>query len=391
MVLKLSTAAPIKARKWVWIRPVSSASRKPTRSTNTTTFTTTKLTKANNKTSSAFYLSQYTTYHPNPKPNHRILSPPIYNNLGWCMITPCAPFEHDKGGSLPNLGFTFPPLHHHHLHRHHHRHSSFSVPSSSSESSSSSSSSDSPPSAEDTGGGFVADMGSESKGQDWYGNGLCQNHNQTISPLQHHHHQQQNSSKLLTLPTILTLGRVAAVPLLISTFYVDSWWGTTATTSIFIAAAITDWLDGYIARKMRLGSAFGAFLDPVADKLMVAATLVLLCTKPFNAGVFGQVPWLLTVPAIAIIGREITMSAVREWAASQNGKLLEAVAVNNLGKWKTATQMTALTILLATRDSSLGGPGILVATGVVLLYISAGLAVWSLIVYMSKIWRVLLK
>ncbi|THG13354.1 hypothetical protein TEA_027504 [Camellia sinensis var. sinensis] len=135
-------------------------------------------------------------------------------------------------------------------------------------------------------------------------------------------------------------------------FYVNSWWGTTATTSIFIAAAITDWLDGYIARKMRLGSAFGAFLDPVADKLMVAATLVLLCTRPFEVPMFGQVPWLLTVPAIAIIGREITMSAVREWAASQNGKLSEAVAVNNLGKWKTATQMTALTILLATRDSS---------------------------------------
>jgi CDP-diacylglycerol--glycerol-3-phosphate 3-phosphatidyltransferase len=69
------------------------------------------------------------------------------------------------------------------------------------------------------------------------------------------------------LPTVLTLGRVAAVPLLVATFYVDSWWGTTATTSIFIAAAITDWLDGYLARKMRLGSAFGAFLDPVADKV----------------------------------------------------------------------------------------------------------------------------
>ncbi|XP_073104693.1 cardiolipin synthase (CMP-forming)-like [Elaeis guineensis] len=85
------------------------------------------------------------------------------------------------------------------------------------------------------------------------------------------------------------------------------------------------------------------------------------------------------------------MSAVREWAASQNSKVLEAVAVNNLGKWKTATQMTALTILLATRDSSLTGPGVLVASGVVLLYISAGLAVWSLAVYMRKIWRVLLK
>ncbi|KAK4746902.1 hypothetical protein SAY87_025939 [Trapa incisa] len=198
------------------------------------------------------------------------------------------------------------------------------------------------------------------------------------------------SSKSLTLPTILTLGRVAAVPLLIATFYVDNWWGTTATTSIFIAAAITDWLDGYLARKMQLDSAFGAFLDPVADKLMVAATLVLLCTRPLECDMLVQVPWLLAVPAIAIIGREITMSAVREWAASQNSKLLEAVAVNNLGKWKTAAQMTALTILLATRNKSIGGPG-LVGTGMALLYISAGLAVWSLVVYMRKIWKDLLK
>ncbi|CAA7052005.1 unnamed protein product [Microthlaspi erraticum] len=198
----------------------------------------------------------------------------------------------------------------------------------------------------------------------------------------------QSSSKVLTLPTVLTLGRVAAVPLLVATFYADGWWGTTATTSIFIAAAITDWLDGYLARKMRLGSAFGAFLDPVADKLMVAATLILLCTKPVEVATLGPVPWLLTVPSIAIIGREITMSAVREWAASQNGKLLEAVAVNNLGKWKTATQMTALTILLASRDSNVGW---LVASGAGLLYVSAGLSVWSLVVYMRKISKVLLK
>ncbi|XP_055831353.1 CDP-diacylglycerol--glycerol-3-phosphate 3-phosphatidyltransferase 2-like [Solanum dulcamara] len=198
------------------------------------------------------------------------------------------------------------------------------------------------------------------------------------------------SEKLLTLPTILTIGRVAAVPLLVTTFYVDSWWGPTATTAIFIAAAVTDWLDGYLARKMNLGTAFGAFLDPVADKLMVAATLVLLCTKPLESGVFGQFPWLLTVPSIAIIGREITMSAVREWAASQGGKLSEAVAVNNLGKWKTTTQMIALTILLLTRDSSLSVSGSLVGSGVTLLYISAWLAVWSLVVYMRKIWKVLL-
>ncbi|XWS66098.1 hypothetical protein CRYUN_Cryun05aG0171300 [Craigia yunnanensis] len=231
--------------------------------------------------------------------------------------------------------------------------------------------------------GIIADMDSDSK----------------TSPLMQQQQEHQPklsssnnySSKMLTLPTVLTLGRVAAVPLLIFTFYVDSWWGRTATTSIFIAAAITDWLDGYIARKMRLRSAFGAFLDPVADKLMVAATLVLLCSRPLNVAMFGQVPWLLIVPSIAIIGREITMSAVREWAASQNSKLLEAVAVNNLGKWKTATQMAALTILLATRDSSLGEPGILVASGVILLYLSAGLSLMSLAVYMGKIWKVLLK
>ncbi|KAM7504512.1 hypothetical protein LguiB_003416 [Lonicera macranthoides] len=239
------------------------------------------------------------------------------------------------------------------------------------------------------------------------------NNHRLKSPSQH------QSAKLLTLPTILTFGRVAAVPLIVGTFYMNSWWGTTTTTSIFIAAAITDWLDGYIARKMKLGSAFGAFLDPVADKvcflcfsissaisvelvysntvpwatkkLMVAATLVLLCTRPPDIATFEQMPWLLTVPSIAIIGREITMSAVREWAATQNSKLSEAVAVNNLGKWKTASQMTALTILLATRDSSLSGAGFLVASGVTLLYISAGLAVWSLVVYMRKIWKVLIR
>ncbi|XP_026445191.1 cardiolipin synthase (CMP-forming), mitochondrial-like isoform X1 [Papaver somniferum] len=172
-------------------------------------------------------------------------------------------------------------------------------------------------------------------------------------------------------------------------FYMTSSWETTTMTSTFVVAAITDWLDGYLAPKMRLGTAFGAFLDPVADKLMVAATLVLLCTRPLEVAAFVQQPWLLPLPAIAIIGREITMSAVREWAASQNAKVLEAVAVNNLGKWKTATQMTALTILPASRDSSLSGSGPLVASGVALLYISAGLAVWSLAVYVKNIWRMM--
>ncbi|KAG6497450.1 CDP-diacylglycerol--glycerol-3-phosphate 3-phosphatidyltransferase 2-like [Zingiber officinale] len=202
---------------------------------------------------------------------------------------------------------------------------------------------------------------------------------------------QNDTPRLLTLPTVLTIGRVVAVPILVSTFYMDGSLGTTVTTIIFLLAAITDWLDGYIARKLRLGTAFGAFLDPVADKLMVAATLVLLCTKPLECAVFREFHWLLTAPSIAIIGREITMSAVREWAASQNSRVIEAVAVNNLGKWKTATQMTSLTILLASRDPRLKQQCVFVAFGVALLYASAGLAVWSLIIYMRKIWRVLLK
>ncbi|KAF3783110.1 CDP-diacylglycerol--glycerol-3-phosphate 3-phosphatidyltransferase 1 [Nymphaea thermarum] len=203
--------------------------------------------------------------------------------------------------------------------------------------------------------------------------------------------EDETRPTLLTVPTLLTLGRVAAVPLLVAAFYLDSWWASTATTGIFLAAAATDWLDGYLARKMKLGTAFGAFLDPVADKLMVAATLILLCTKRLEVSVLGYVPWLLTVPSIIIIGREITMSAVREWAASQDTGVLEAVAVSNLGKWKTATQMIALTILLAGRDSSHAGSSLLAASGIALLYLSAGLALLSLVMYMKGIWTILLK
>ncbi|XP_073526083.1 uncharacterized protein [Phyllobates terribilis] len=247
----------------------------------------------------------------------------------------------------------------------------------------------------DTGSGSeVPGMGHEHR----YGVDYCQNDDGSprFSSLKKPEKEKSDEEKekyarLLTLPTVLTLARVAAVPAFVCTFYVDSWWGPTTTTGIFIAAAITDWLDGYLARKMRLGTAFGAFLDPVADKLMVATTLVLLCSRPLEVPFYGDAPWLFSVPSIAIIGREITMSAVREWAASQQGKLSQAVAVNNLGKWKTATQMIALTILLACRDSSFGRADAVAATGVVILYVSAWLAVWSLFVYMRKIWKVLLK
>ncbi|PON91522.1 CDP-diacylglycerol--glycerol-3-phosphate 3-phosphatidyltransferase [Trema orientale] len=379
MALKLSMAVPSYAQKRVWVRTITTTTVATTTPSSTTTTTPVSVSSAirGRATTPSSSLSLNRGHH------RRLVTPTIYRNnnniISLTPSSPCAPSAHDtKPLPFSSSSASF-----------HHKCLSSLSPSSSSSGFSTSSSdfregfSGSSSSYSSSSSGSESVMGSENKDHgDWSAGEV--NGKQS-------HQQQQHSNKFLTLPTVLTLGRVAAVPLLISTFYVDSWWGTTATTSIFIAAAITDWLDGYIARKMRLGSAFGAFLDPVADKLMVAATLILLCTRPLDIGIFGEVPWLLTVPAIAIIGREITMSAVREWAASQNTKLLEAVAVNNLGKWKTATQMTALTILLATRDSSLGGPGILVASGVTLLYISAGLAVWSLVVYMSKIWRVLLK
>ncbi|PWZ31038.1 Cardiolipin synthase (CMP-forming), mitochondrial [Zea mays] len=93
-----------------------------------------------------------------------------------------------------------------------------------------------------------------------------------------------------------------------TTFYMEGPWEAMATTGIFLAAAVTDWLEGYIARKMQLGTPFGAFLDLVADKLMVAATLVLLCTKPLESSLLNDGTWLLTVPSIAIIGKELQES-----------------------------------------------------------------------------------
>lgn len=200
------------------------------------------------------------------------------------------------------------------------------------------------------------------------------------------------SSKVLTFPTVLTLGRVASIPALVFVFYLNEWWASSAVACIFVLAAVTDWLDGFIARKMCSSSRFGAFLDPVADKLMVATTLVLLCTKPLQVSWAAALPWLIPLPATAIIGREITMSAVREWAASQGGNVRAAVAVNRLGKWKTACQMVSLTVLLVTRDGSQNEFGcLLVAVGVGSLYISAGLAIWSLAIYLKCIWGASIK
>ncbi len=140
----------------------------------------------------------------------------------------------------------------------------------------------------------------------------------------------------LTLPSQLTLLRILLIPVLVVCFYLPWQWAGLLALFIFTIAGITDWLDGYLARKLGESSAFGAFLDPVADKLLVSATLILLIEAEHTL--------YLTIPALIIIGREIIISALREWMALIGEQ--QAVKVSDLGKWKTGTQMVAIGGLL---------------------------------------------
>ncbi len=172
------------------------------------------------------------------------------------------------------------------------------------------------------------------------------------------------------LPTNLTLLRIALIPLLAIVFYLPWQYANIASTFLFIVAGFTDWLDGYLARKMGLETAFGAFLDPVADKLMVATVLVLIVQQQCNV--------TLAIASAIIIGREITIASLREWMAEigQTAK----VKVSYLGKWKTTVQMVAIGFLLY-REDLLGLPVNLI--GYWLLYIAAFLTLWSMINYLS--------
>jgi CDP-diacylglycerol--glycerol-3-phosphate 3-phosphatidyltransferase len=172
------------------------------------------------------------------------------------------------------------------------------------------------------------------------------------------------------LPTNLTLLRIALIPLLTVIFYVPWEYSNLACTLIFILAGFTDWLDGYLARRMQQETPFGAFLDPVADKLMVAMVLVLIVQQQPN-------PYL-AIPAAVIIGREITIASLREWMA-EIGKRAK-VKVSQLGKWKTTAQMLSITLLLYREDIA----GIPVnSMGYGLLYIAAILTLWSMVNYLS--------
>jgi len=182
----------------------------------------------------------------------------------------------------------------------------------------------------------------------------------------------------MTIPTILTLLRIGLIPVFVLIFYLPFEWARVATAIVFSLAAITDWLDGYLARKMDQTSAFGAFLDPVADKLMVVVALVMLVQS-------NPSPWM-ALPAAIIIGREITVSSLREWMAEigHSGQ----VAVSMLGKIKTTCQMTAL-IMLLFRDPLLGIP--IESIGFIFLYAAAILTLWSMMIYLQKAWPSLKK
>ncbi len=176
----------------------------------------------------------------------------------------------------------------------------------------------------------------------------------------------------LTVPTWLTLLRIVLIPVLVLVFYLPYSWTNFAAAFIFVLAAVTDWLDGWIARRYHLYSAFGAFLDPVADKLMVAVSLFLIVQDT-------PTMWM-AIWAAVIVGREIAVSALREWMAELGARA--QVAVSQLGKWKTAAQMVALVILL-------GNPPQLtvwVGMGYVLLIIAAALTLWSMLQYLLAAW-----
>ncbi|WP_017430013.1 CDP-diacylglycerol--glycerol-3-phosphate 3-phosphatidyltransferase [Vreelandella jeotgali] len=175
----------------------------------------------------------------------------------------------------------------------------------------------------------------------------------------------------MNIPNILTLARILLIPLLVVLFYLPFEWSLPVAAGFFGLAASTDWLDGYLARRWNQSTPFGAFLDPVADKLMVAVALALLIER-FDT-------WLLTLPALVIIGREIVISALREWMAEMGKR--GAVAVSWVGKLKTTLQMVAILVLLAYPA------GHWVAhLGIATLYGAAILTLWSMTAYLKAAW-----
>jgi CDP-diacylglycerol--glycerol-3-phosphate 3-phosphatidyltransferase len=183
---------------------------------------------------------------------------------------------------------------------------------------------------------------------------------------------RHNRPMFFNLPTLLTWARIVSIPLIVGVFYLNLETGAQnmLATVLFIVVALTDWADGYLARRLNMTSSFGAFLDPVADKFLVCAALLVLV----------HLNRLHALVALVIIGREIAISALREWMAQIGAS--RSVAVHMLGKVKTTVQMVAIPFLLF--DGKLFG---LIDThwwGSVLIYISAVLTIWSMVYYLQK-------
>ncbi|MFT2091115.1 CDP-diacylglycerol--glycerol-3-phosphate 3-phosphatidyltransferase [Paraglaciecola sp. 2405UD69-4] len=179
-----------------------------------------------------------------------------------------------------------------------------------------------------------------------------------------------------TIPNIITIVRVLLIPVFVIVYFLDWKWAHQAGAFIFWFAAITDWFDGYLARKLNQTTAFGAFLDPVADKLIVAAALLLI-THSYNN-------LLITIPAVLLMSREIYISALREWMGQQGKQ--DLVKVSFAGKAKTMAQMLALIGLLSEMEYFMGIQIYWVSLGYILLYFSAVLSFWSMIVYTKAAW-----
>ena len=178
----------------------------------------------------------------------------------------------------------------------------------------------------------------------------------------------------LNLPTVLTLIRIALIPLFVVVFFLPFWWARPAAAIIFSLAGITDWLDGYYARKLELTSSFGAFLDPVADKLMVAVALVLIVQTDHRL--------IISLSAAVIIGREIAISALREWMAELGRR--HHVAVTGVAKLKTIFQITALIMMIFKLDLWILP---MYPLGSVLLVLAAALTLWSMFIYLKAAWE----
>lgn len=193
--------------------------------------------------------------------------------------------------------------------------------------------------------------------------------------------------QMFNWPNLLTLVRISVIPLLVLFYYLPFTWAHFVTAILFTMASITDWLDGYLARYLKQSTKLGAFLDPVADKLMVSIALVLIVAEPTfqfvstATSVIAIPTAVITIPAAVIVGREIIVSALREWMAEIGER--SSVAVTNLGKVKTTVQIFALIVLLYCDNTTHAS---IIIIGYILLYAAAILTIWSMLIYLKAAW-----